>query len=177
MAIKTVALLLLKITVVVYNSQAIAERDLASAETIAGRILRQAGVEVQWRPASSADAWTGPGEIPLHLVTAHPANLSRDSNGFAVLMPEGSYAGISVPDVRRTAASLEVDEPSVLGAVLAHEIGHVLLGTREHSAFGVMAPRFGAREILGARRGELLFLRSEGRRIRAAVERRTAGIR
>jgi hypothetical protein len=177
MIFKTAALLLLRITVVIYNSEAIGGTELARAEAIAGRIFQKAGVEVIWRRATGADTSPGPSEIPLHIVAAHPANLTRDSNGFAVLMPEGSYAGISAADVRQTAESLDVDEPVLLAALIAHEIGHVLLGTREHSASGVMAPRFGSREILAARRGELRFLHSEARRIRDAVERRTTAIK
>jgi len=41
---------------------------------------------------------------------------------------------------------------------MAHELGHVLLGTRDHSANGVMVMRLGQREIAAARRGELLFV-------------------
>ena len=172
MFVKGAAFLLLKVTVVIYNSEAVPERELVRGETVAGQILRQAGVEVLWRPATAADTALRPSEVPLHVLAAHPPNLSPDISGFAMLMPEGSYAGVSYPDVQRTAHALAADDPTVLGAIMAHELGHVLLGTRDHSANGVMVMRLGQREIAAARRGELLFVGSEARRIRAEVARR-----
>jgi hypothetical protein len=89
-------------------------------------------------------------------------------------MGDASYAGVSCPAVRASAASLETEEPTVLGAVIAHELGHILLRTRGHATSGVMVVRLGAREIQEAQRGELQFLRSEAHRIRAETLRRTS---
>jgi hypothetical protein len=172
MLIKAVVFGLLRITVVIYNSEAVPERELLAGETVAGQILRQAGVEVVWRQATHADTSPDPLEIPLHLLSTHPPNLGPAVSGFAILMPEGSYAGISYPAVKRTAHTLQTDDPTILGAVMAHELGHVLLGTRDHSSNGLMVMRFGPREIAAAHHGELLFYRSEARRIRAEVARR-----
>jgi len=172
MFFKSVAALLLRITVVIYNSQAVPEREMARAQAFAGRILQQSGVDVVWRQATPSDINLGPAEIPLHILSTHPARLGPRVGGYATMMPEGSYAGVSWPEVRRTAAELECDESSVLGAVMTHELGHVLLGSRDHSTYGVMVMRFGPRELLAARRGELLFLKMEGQRIREEVARR-----
>ena len=172
MLLKAAVLVALKITIVVYNSEAVPGRDLARAEILAGRILRQAGLEIVWRQATHADTASRPTEIPLHLLTAHPANLGPEASGFAVLMPEGSYAGVSCPDVTRTASSVGSDDATVLGAVIAHEVGHVLLDSRDHSPSGVMVMHFGPHEIEAAGRGELRFLGSEARRIRAEAARR-----
>jgi hypothetical protein len=172
MFFKGAALALLKITIVVYHSEAVPERDLARAETLAGRIFRQAGVEILWRQATPADTAPPPTEIPLHLVEVQPTNLGPDISGFAILMPEGSYAGVSCPAVRKTAYALEADEATVLGAVISHELGHVLLGSKEHSTSGVMVPRLGRHEIEAAGRGELRFQRPEARGIRVEASRR-----
>jgi hypothetical protein len=174
MFFKGAAYLLLKLTVVIYNSETIPPADLARGEAVAGEIFRQAGIEMQWRSATSADLFPVAHEIPLHFLAVHPPNLARDSSGFATLMAEGSYAGVSYPAVKRTAAALQTDESIVLGAVIAHELGHILLRSKSHSANGIMVMRFGPHEIRAARRGELLFLQPEARRIRAEAARRTA---
>ena len=36
----------------------------------------------------------------------------------------------------------EFDIPIILGCVIAHEIGHLLLGSNSHSGSGVMKPRW-----------------------------------
>jgi hypothetical protein len=177
MFLKSVAFLLLKLTVVIYNSETIPPAELARGEAIAGEILGRAGVEIHWRVATSTDLIPRPDEIPLHLLSVHPPNLGPDAGGFATLMAEGSYAGVSYPAVKRTAATLQTDDPMVAGLIMAHELGHVLLRSKNHSANGIMVRRFGPREILAARRGELLFLPGEARRIRAEATRRTTATR
>jgi len=78
MFVKGAALLLFKITVVIYNSERFPSVSLVRGETVAGQILRQAGVEVLWRPATAADTALRPWEVPLHVLAAHPPNLSPD---------------------------------------------------------------------------------------------------
>jgi len=177
MFFKGAAFLLLRLTVVIYNSEAVPPADLAHGEAVAGEILRQAGIEMHWRTASSADLFPAADEIPLHFLAWRPPNLSPDASGFATLMPEGSYAGVSYPAVKRIAASLQADESLLLGTVIAHEVGHILLRSRSHSANGIMVTHLGPREIQAARRGELLFLRPEAQRIRAEAVRRTTASR
>jgi hypothetical protein len=174
MFFKGVAFLVLRLTVIVYNSEAVPPAELARAESVAGEILLQAGIELRWRNASSTDLFPRPDEIPLHLLSVAPPNLQTDATGFATLMQDGSYAGISYPALKRTAASLQTDESIVVGVVIAHELGHILLRSRNHSANGIMVMRIGPREIQAAQRGELLFLRPEAKRIRAEAVRRTA---
>jgi hypothetical protein len=75
--------------------------------------------------------------------------------------------------VDATAKSLEVDVSYILGAALAHEIGHLLLGARSHVPRGVMCPRLGRQQLKMASRGELLFTPEQAARIRAEVAQRT----
>jgi Zn-dependent protease with chaperone function len=163
---------LLKITIVIYHADAVPPAELQRAETLATAIFRQAGIETAWRTATRDDLAPRPPEIPLHLLPVHPITLTHETSGYAVLMGNASYAGVSCPAVRASAASLEAEPSTVMGAVIAHELGHILLGTRDHATSGVMVTHLGAREIHEAQRGELQFLRSEARRIRAEVLRR-----
>jgi hypothetical protein len=168
---------LLKLTIVIYHADAVAPPELLRAEAVASAILRQAGIVTAWRPAVAGDLVPAPDEIAVHLLTAHPTTLSGKTNGYAVLAGDHSYAGISCPAVRESAKSLESDQSTVLGAVIAHELGHILLGTRDHATSGVMVTRLGAREIQAAAHGELQFLRTQARRMQMEAARRSAAAR
>jgi hypothetical protein len=45
----------------------------------------------------------------------------------------------------------------VLAHVMAHEVGHLLLGTNAHSPTGIMRPSWQARELRSIIMGTLLF--------------------
>jgi hypothetical protein len=66
----------------------------------------------------------------------------------------GRLAGISVA--------------TLLGHAMAHEIGHVLLGTTEHSSDGIMKARWGKADYQRAAMGFLEFTPSQ----RAAIKER-----
>ena len=51
----------------------------------------------------------------------------------------------------------------VLGCVITHELGHLLLGTPAHSAAGVMKARWGVEELQRALMSQLHFLPEEAR--------------
>jgi len=75
MFVKGAALLLFKITVVIYNSEAVPERELVRGETVAGQILRRpvsrySGVR-QRRPTRPS----APGRSRCNVLAAHPPNL------------------------------------------------------------------------------------------------------
>ncbi len=130
----------------------IPKKTLRAAEEQAAHILASAGVKVAWRER---------GELQLQIVDAEARGLAGDAAGFAVLTPGGTgYAAVSWPAVEREARQMEVDEAFLLGAAMAHEVGHLLFGP-VHAAVGVMAARLGPREMRLAAQGELRF---EGRR-------------
>jgi hypothetical protein len=58
------------------------------------------------------------------------------------------------------------------GYAVAHEIGHLLLGSHSHSLVGIMRARWGRKELARAER-ELLFLREQAELIRTEVLRRS----
>jgi len=165
---------ILKLTIIIYHADAVPPAKLLRAEAVAGAIFQQAGIETTWRTATPKDLSPRPNEIPLHLLPMHPENLAHETSGYAILMGDASYAGVSWFAVRASAAAMEADESVVLGAVMAHELGHILLRTRSHATNGVMVTRLAIHEIQAAGRGELQFLRSEANRIRAEAQRRAS---
>ena len=57
----------------------------------------------------------------------------------------------------------------ILGWVIAHELGHLLLGRNAHSAAGIMRARWRAQDLKPSRQAAMLFLPAEAKRIRAQV--------
>jgi hypothetical protein len=54
-----------------------------------------------------------------------------------------------------------MSQAAALGRIVAHEIGHHLLGSRQHSEFGLMRAQFPLAELQGMRPGPFLLTQSE----------------
>ena len=62
----------------------------------------------------------------------------------------------------------------ILGDVIAHELGHLLLGTNSHSPVGIMCANWDQDYLRLALRGRQLFSPEQSALMRAAVVRRHA---
>jgi hypothetical protein len=60
--------------------------------------------------------------------------------GHALVVPGSPsvYARVFLARVSQYAEKLHIPVSSVLGYAIAHEVGHLMLGTPEHSNFGLM---------------------------------------
>jgi hypothetical protein len=65
---------------------------------------------------------------------------------------------------------------SLLGAAMAHEIGHVLLGSEEHFPHGIMKARWGRAEFQSLACKRLHFMPEESAGLRAGAYRRTEAV-
>ena len=147
------------ITVAVQGEDEVPAAEWSRARRLATRILNRAGLAAIWESGTSCS----PPALCLHLSRTRPATLHADAAGYAVLLPGAGHASVYLPGVERTASQLGVDRATVLGAAMAHEIGHLLLGPA-HS-YGVMSTRFDRPQMRAAERGELLFRDEDARRL------------
>ena len=109
--------------------------------------------------------WLDRADLQLSIVATEPRGLATDAAGFAVLIPGANgYAAVCWPAVLRGATQMDVDPALLLGAAMAHELGHLLFG-RSHTHSGVMSPRLGPKEMELAARGELRFEKGNQRLI------------
>ncbi len=164
------------LTVLIYKPGAVPEMTLVRAQKVAGEILAHAG-ESRYSSERRAPVTLRPSaaQIPLHLLTERPPRLHRDAEGFAVIQhgeDAESYAGVSYPGVVEGAQWAGGEVHLVLGAAIAHELGHVLLNSGAHSPSGVMSASIRRAEIAAASRGELHFSADQESRIRAEAVRR-----
>jgi hypothetical protein len=69
----------------------------------------------------------------------------------------------------------DVEMGRALGRVLAHEVGHVLLGAPFHRATGLMRPQFTADELASPDRTRFVLTAGDLARLRSRFDRGTAG--
>jgi len=147
----------------------------AAAEGMAADVFRRSGIEIDFiecltTPGSPCREPGGQADFWLQILKQRPDHLHRDSAGFAILVRSDrsgdSYAAVSYPMVAAAARNLEAPVAEVLGASLAHELGHLVLHSSAHSRVGIMSPRLDRRQIRALERGELLFTADETARLR-----------
>lgn len=168
-----------RVTLRLVNSAKVPPATLRLGQKRAAQVLSQAGIEVFWQDCSAGEVGACAGQLEasefwLHVANWKPAGRSAEMLGFTVLdghTPAGTgVAGVYYPKVREMATSFQVEEGDVLGAALAHEIGH-LLGL-SHAPTGVMRTRFNRQCIVELSQGGLLFGKGQARQIRAAAKSR-----
>jgi hypothetical protein len=84
----------------------------------------------------------------------------------------GPNMTVYAPEVAALSRNTGVDGGVLLGIVMAHEIGHVLLNSNSHSAQGIMVARWRAEDLRAAERRALRFLPGEIRMLRYEVASR-----
>jgi hypothetical protein len=141
---------------------------LVQAEQEATRVFRQAGIDNVWVECKSSipdltrkagcEPPEGPRRLALRIVPW--SSKLRDSvlgTAFLSAEGEGSYSNVFYGAVQTLHNDCHVSLAGVLAHVMAHEVGHLLLGTNAHSPTGIMRPSWQARELRSIIMGTLLF--------------------
>ena len=160
-----------RIVVLVNDTSNIKAAALFPAEAEAARLFRSAGIEVAWvnceEHAVRDDCRRPPGanEFVLHIV---PDGKTENDTvlGEAFLANDGSgkYCDIFFDRVLGVYGGVAADVSRLLAAVMAHELGHLLLGSHAHSMFGIMQPRWGEESLRKVNMDGLFFMPQEARR-------------
>lgn len=176
-----------RLTVRLYDYADLRPAALERTRRTASRALATAGIEVRWEQCSTSDKDTyqdascaqraGAHVIQLRI---HPREMSRKLTrrsiefGYSVPLEDGFgiIAGVYVDRTSEMARSLGLDLHVVLGHTIAHEVGHLLLGTNSHANRGIMRPTWSDREVRFAITGLLGFTEAQARRIQTQVARR-----
>ena len=87
----------------------------------------------------------------------------------------GHFTNVIVSRVKEMAEMHDVSIGMLLGAAIAHEIGHLLMPHAPHSVRGIMHASWNLVDCQLADRGTLMFLSSEAEMLRASAERRSSG--
>jgi len=177
-AYATTATLSPTVTIRVYNYTQASPVLLAGAEREAGLIFAKAGLKVVWFDCSPGHPTTVPQDfcvdqaatdISLRILPV-PIRLPETVFGFAVHPDLASvYYARALHLAEHDAAESEAH--IILGCAMAHEVGHLLLGSNSHSVSGVMQARWERKHIRQALMGAMLFTPDQGRRLQAATQK------
>jgi len=175
------------ITVRLYNVAEAPDNRVARATAEASEIFERVGVSVTWLdcsgpvPQAECNAVRGAAVVNLRLMPAHmqPKQLPRGIFGFAVMSTKGGFSSIAnvyIERVSEISDGRKYRRDVLLGSMMAHELGHLLLGANSHSKKGLMTLPWGPKVLLAADRGMLSFSKSEALKIVKAVQERRQAV-
>jgi hypothetical protein len=167
----------LQLPVRIYDSVGVPPADLTRARISVGAILASAGIEPIWRPCHVAPCIgpVKPHEVVLRLVRSGPSS-AKESLGFSVIdvsHRSGSVATIYLDRVDALAIDSAVDPGELLGRAIAHEIGHLLIGSPSHPRAGLMRAVWGSGELRRRLPSDWVFSSREAAELRRQLTART----
>jgi hypothetical protein len=162
--------------------------DPSPALAAAAAILEDAGVGVTWVPCDVAFvqrddhrclAPLAANELAIRYVRLPPHLAERDmvTLGDSLIdtrLRAGSLATIYVNRVATLARRCGVDVQTLLARAVAHEIGHLLLGTSAHASSGLMRAAWSQTALRRAAADDWRFTAPDALAIRESVRVRTA---
>lgn len=171
---------LVHLRVSVFNSSPISPYTIERAESEAGRILLYVGVEVIWlncpqdtlREASLGRCTEASFPLHLHLRIVRVSrglNASTVGISFSAEDGQGCYADLFYQPIQQLKEETHVSASVILGHAMAHELGHLLLGTNSHSPSGLMRAHWTREDLTNASKGNLQFSREQSQRIMSRV--------
>jgi hypothetical protein len=167
----------------VYDNAGLLQAERARAISRADAILSRADIDIEWIdcPAGRSGGASSicgtppaPGELVVRIVNA-PADAGSRARtqalGYSLIDTTtglGTMATLFVDRITRLATSARTELATVLGRTLAHEIGHLILGSNEHSRTGIMREHWTAVDLVNTTARDWLFLPAQSERMRQA---------
>ena len=167
-----------RVTVLVYNYARLPMETLRETEDRATLIFRKAGVEVDWAdcPLNNEDPalypgcpeLSGPTQLFLRIFAKTATKVDIGGEAFVA----ARIANIFWNRVEEQAQRLNVAAPRFLAHTVAHELGHLLLGSNSHSAVGIMTARWDAPTVTRIRQEGLYFHGQQSELMRSEMSKR-----
>jgi len=177
------------ITVRLYDYASINRTVLAASTQVASGLLANAGVGSRWEQCRTSEQGANlspscadradSSVLQLRIQTERQAKrLELKVGQFGYALPtadgHGVIAGVFLGKVSRVARAQGLDVPVLLGHIMAHELGHLLLGSCRHGFEGIMRPSWTNRDLMKTQAGGLRFTSAEASRMQAQVVARTS---
>lgn len=168
-----------QVTVFVNDSANAPEQIVLAAERNAGRIFHNAGVEVEWLNCSAQDGnrshtqcrdnRMSPGLVVR--IIPHARTLGDDIFGVSFVDHDsGTYADLFFEPIEQLhQQNRAISLAPILGDVLAHELGHLLLGSNAHSRDGIMQPHWTREQLHRVAMGQMRFSKEQAARMRTRI--------
>ena len=159
--------------VIVHKDAPVPEGVLERARAEAVRIFRGAGIELSWincsrnTPARECQASTAENVLYLNIVS-HGTLVHDMVYGEAFLddRGKGKVADVFYDRVEDARRDLGINEGRLLGAIAAHEIGHLVLGLHAHHWTGIMTPNWDRENLRFLGMGTLCFSKEQATSMR-----------
>ena len=172
------------VTIAVYDYAHIPDGFLAAAEEDGRRIFRKAGLETVWVSCFPKAAPVESESCRIvdrnHLVIKIlPHAISEQDHdrqgafGYAIVDDNGTgyYTYAFYDRIERVTEERKLGH-ALLGAVMAHEIGHLLLGSNSHSVSGIMTAHWDGTELRRISEGNMCFLSRQSQVIKDRMHTR-----
>ncbi len=168
----------------VYDHAQVTPALLNSAENETGRLFQAAGIRIVWEHPlylSSEDEGTdmtyasspppnGRPYLVIRFIRRLPADVLPGALGYSLpFARRGAHVLILYDRVEALTRKVNTADYTVLGHAMAHELGHVLLGSAGHTTGGLMQGRWTPASWRLAVAGLLAFDAAEKGQIRAGV--------
>lgn len=138
-------------------------RDLDAAKAELDRIFHEAGIDIVW---VEGPAMLAPGSLTLILLNTNAPGAGPGGDVAGEANRQTSRAYVYCNRLEAVSKHLPVNANVILGRVMAHEIGHLLLPPNSHSPVGIMRPHVNFSPV-----GFNSFTDDEARELRRALER------
>jgi hypothetical protein len=145
-----------QLAVVVHNDARVPAQVIQEAEGITERIYGEAGIVLVWRDHTGLAPDSN--ELSVRIVPCS-LNLPGEDFGIAFVGTDGRgvQADVFYSGIERLADNSAVKPAQLLGHVMAHELGHLLLGMNSHSSLGIMQAHWAGRQLRQMSTGALKF--------------------
>ena len=172
-----------KVTVLVHNYAHLPAQILIEAQDRASRIFRRAGVEIELAdcPLNDEDPSLYPKcpatlDVTQLFLRIFPSTATKvDIGGEAFVAAR--IANIFWTRVEEQAQRQNASAPRFLAHTVAHELGHLLLGSNSHSPVGIMIARWDAPTVTRIYQDGLYFNRQQSELIRSEINKRKDQLR
>lgn len=185
----------LAFTISVYNYAQVDAKTLANAKEAAAGIFRKTGVETRWVDAPEVSDHVDLAENESNALTNLRVYILPQEMAQRLGMPDNvmglapgrgpdrllvyvfyqwlnQVAQKQVREQARGNITWHATAAQILGAMMAHELGHILLNLPSHSESGIMRGDWDLQQLSDAAFGFLLFTRQQTEVIQADVARR-----
>lgn len=170
------------VSIRIHDYAHIEDAALARAQEVVSGMYGAIGVRTDWlEPLQQSDGVfdrvgaldSTPSDLVVIILTSAMADrvIPDGTIGFAAVERGvgGRVAYVIYDRVRDFAGDTTVDDMRMMGIVMAHEIGHLLLTHQSHSAGGLMRGRWQQSEFRSARPHDLQFSEPQASEIRRTL--------
>ena len=172
------AVIIDSILVRIYDNAGVLPSDLNEALKQSREILRRAEVSVDWVQCPARRTGSVPAicdtppaksEMVVRLVEGAEKDRDRRPLGQPLLdRGTGVFATVFMNRVNRFADVAQFSRSTILGRAIAHEIGHLILGTNNHSESGLMREVWTVEQLLRNRPEDWQFSPAQTFELRSA---------